>query len=359
MTSTGYHNIVEKLRTPAELPDESYIGMELDGERNQYHFNARSYDAGLSRFFAPDLLWEYDSNVSPYAYCNNNPINSKDPSGLKEESPIEPMPLVEKHELDAGSSDTKDEQIKQIRTFGDGGGDNGQSGSVGTTHVVTSSAGRVQQGGTPTGTGSGRGNAPADKTLTRKKTKKKGKTSSGSNQNNKKTNETPKIVAWSYEKNVLTYLDNLKSSLAYAGNTRIGSNFKLYLPTRTGRAYNGGKTVKTYSLVKISTQGKVFCIGASLLASTYSVYLANEKDGFTYGYNFKVAITSEIFSLAGGVYGATLFGKEGAIWGGILTGGNPAGIAAGGLLGGLGGGLLGGFVGEEIGESVGGFIFDK
>jgi len=26
----------EKLRTIAELPDEAYIGMELDGERNQY-----------------------------------------------------------------------------------------------------------------------------------------------------------------------------------------------------------------------------------------------------------------------------------------------------------------------------------
>ncbi len=77
----------EKLRTTAELPDEAYIGMELDGERNQYHFNARSYDAGLSRFFAPDLLFEEMPNQSPYCYSNNSPVNFKDPSGLFLETP--------------------------------------------------------------------------------------------------------------------------------------------------------------------------------------------------------------------------------------------------------------------------------
>jgi RHS repeat-associated protein len=76
------------LRTTTELPDEAYIGMELDGERNQYHFNARSYDAGLSRFFAPDLLFEEMPNQSPYSYSNNSPVNFKDPSGLQAFNPI-------------------------------------------------------------------------------------------------------------------------------------------------------------------------------------------------------------------------------------------------------------------------------
>lgn len=56
--------------------------MELDGERGQYHFNARSYDQKLSRFFAPDLLFEMYPNQSPYSYSANNPVNFKDPSGM-------------------------------------------------------------------------------------------------------------------------------------------------------------------------------------------------------------------------------------------------------------------------------------
>jgi|GEM_PF-6237724 len=59
--------------------------MELDGERGQYHFNARSYDPKLSRFFAPDLLFEMYPNQSPYAYSANNPVNFKDPSGMSPE----------------------------------------------------------------------------------------------------------------------------------------------------------------------------------------------------------------------------------------------------------------------------------
>ncbi|MCX6146928.1 MAG: hypothetical protein NTW25_06705 [Candidatus Kapabacteria bacterium] len=56
--------------------------MELDGERSQYHFNARSYDPQLSRFFAPDLLFDMFPNQSPYSYSNNSPLNFKDPSGM-------------------------------------------------------------------------------------------------------------------------------------------------------------------------------------------------------------------------------------------------------------------------------------
>jgi RHS repeat-associated protein len=82
ITTFDYKPFGEKLRT-TELPDEAYIGMELDGERNQYHFNARSYDAGLSRFFSPDLLFEEMPNQSPYSYSNNSPVNYKDPSGLQ------------------------------------------------------------------------------------------------------------------------------------------------------------------------------------------------------------------------------------------------------------------------------------
>jgi RHS repeat-associated protein len=96
---------------------------------NHYHFNARSYDAGLSRFFAPDLLWEYDPNVSLYAYCNNNPINSKDSSGLtgqdEKDNPLVPFRSFIKDKI----SDYENQIIMSYRLAEMGVGGNGVGGN--------------------------------------------------------------------------------------------------------------------------------------------------------------------------------------------------------------------------------------
>ncbi|MBI5804890.1 RHS repeat-associated core domain-containing protein [candidate division TA06 bacterium] len=60
--------------------------MQFTGKPNiagieAYDFNARYYDPEIGRFYSIDPLW--NPAVSPYAYCNNNPVNFTDPTGKK------------------------------------------------------------------------------------------------------------------------------------------------------------------------------------------------------------------------------------------------------------------------------------
>lgn len=52
-----------------------------------YDNHARIYDPLLMRFTTPDPLAAQFPSVSPYAYCNNNPINLIDPTGCIVEDP--------------------------------------------------------------------------------------------------------------------------------------------------------------------------------------------------------------------------------------------------------------------------------
>ncbi len=60
-----------------------YNGKELDMMHglNQYDYNARHYDPVVGRFTTMDPLAEKYYDVSPYVYCNNNPVNAIDPDG--------------------------------------------------------------------------------------------------------------------------------------------------------------------------------------------------------------------------------------------------------------------------------------
>ena len=61
-----------------------FTGKELDkvNNLNMYDFGARWYDvAGVPMWTSVDPLAEEYYNVSPYAYCGNNPVNRFDPDG--------------------------------------------------------------------------------------------------------------------------------------------------------------------------------------------------------------------------------------------------------------------------------------
>ena len=60
-----------------------YNGKELDRTHglDWYDYGARMYDPALARWMVPDPLAEKYYNVSPYAYCHDNPINAIDPDG--------------------------------------------------------------------------------------------------------------------------------------------------------------------------------------------------------------------------------------------------------------------------------------
>ncbi|MDR1631802.1 MAG: DUF6443 domain-containing protein [Dysgonamonadaceae bacterium] len=61
-----------------------YTGKELDMDHGLmlYDYGARSYDPAVGRFLTIDPLCEKYYSVSPYVYCNNNPINNIDPTGM-------------------------------------------------------------------------------------------------------------------------------------------------------------------------------------------------------------------------------------------------------------------------------------
>ena len=46
-------------------------------------FGARQYSPSLRRWMTPDPLSEKYYGTSPYAFCNNNPVNLVDPDGRK------------------------------------------------------------------------------------------------------------------------------------------------------------------------------------------------------------------------------------------------------------------------------------
>ncbi len=60
-----------------------YNGKELqtDFDIDWYDYGARFYDPQLGRWHVPDPMAEEYQNMSPYSYCNGNPINSFDVNG--------------------------------------------------------------------------------------------------------------------------------------------------------------------------------------------------------------------------------------------------------------------------------------
>ncbi|MCH3994112.1 MAG: M91 family zinc metallopeptidase [Prevotella sp.] len=67
----------------ASLQPYKYNGKELDRMHglNLYDYGARNYDAIIGRWTTMDPLAERTPEVSPYAYCKNNPVNAIDIGG--------------------------------------------------------------------------------------------------------------------------------------------------------------------------------------------------------------------------------------------------------------------------------------
>ncbi|MBO4598630.1 MAG: hypothetical protein J5676_12290 [Bacteroidaceae bacterium] len=67
-----------------DLQPYKYNGKELDRTHglDWYDYGARNYDAFLPMFTSLDPHCESYYNISPYAYCGNNPVNAIDPNGM-------------------------------------------------------------------------------------------------------------------------------------------------------------------------------------------------------------------------------------------------------------------------------------
>jgi len=65
-----------------------FNGKELDEESGLYYYGARYYDPRISIWASVDPLVE--KTMSAYGYCNLNPVNLIDPSGMSSEDPDDP-----------------------------------------------------------------------------------------------------------------------------------------------------------------------------------------------------------------------------------------------------------------------------
>ena len=72
--------------TDSDVQSRRYNGKELDKMHglNTYDYGARQYNPVTARWDRVDPLCEKYYNISPYAYCHNNPVMLVDPNGCKD-----------------------------------------------------------------------------------------------------------------------------------------------------------------------------------------------------------------------------------------------------------------------------------
>ena len=64
---------------------EQFTGKERDAETGFDYFGARYYDPSIGRFITPDPLGGLTPFITPYHYCQNNPLNRIDPTGMNDD----------------------------------------------------------------------------------------------------------------------------------------------------------------------------------------------------------------------------------------------------------------------------------
>ena len=84
-TYDAWGNILASSGSMAEKNPLRYRGYYYDSETGFYYLQSRYYDPATRRFINADVYASTDSgdavSCNMFAYCNNNPIIRKDPSG--------------------------------------------------------------------------------------------------------------------------------------------------------------------------------------------------------------------------------------------------------------------------------------
>ncbi|MDD2244972.1 MAG: peptidoglycan DD-metalloendopeptidase family protein [Dysgonamonadaceae bacterium] len=142
--------------TNVETQPYKYNGKEFDGMYglNLFDYGARHYDAAIGRWMNMDPLSEGYNNISPYAYCGNNPVNFIDPDGRRE-WPVNPTynGYGRRHENNFGAARPNGRTHKGVDINHTGGGNTDKGAPIIATHdgaitrVVTIGGGDKDGGG--------------------------------------------------------------------------------------------------------------------------------------------------------------------------------------------------------------------
>ncbi|MDD2565076.1 MAG: RHS repeat-associated core domain-containing protein [Salinivirgaceae bacterium] len=103
-----------RTETETSLKRYKYVGKERDEETGLYYYGARYYASWIARFVSVDPLAHERSWVTPYNYCQNNPINRIDPTGALDDDPQQTMERMTPKSAGAlASANTTEFKLKQ------------------------------------------------------------------------------------------------------------------------------------------------------------------------------------------------------------------------------------------------------
>ena len=306
--------------TGGDTQTYKYNGKELDriNGLDWYDYGARNYDAALGRWHVVDPLAEKYYNVSPYAYCGNNPVNRIDPNGM---------------EMDWVQSDTQmkydrriiDEETAQLYY-----GKSAIYRPLGYSYIATT-----------------------------------GENITLYDNANFMSNGIMK-TAFDYtpimsSQNLSSFFDFTNIFNTWGLGTIGGFGSKVYRRAVVSAAFSAqikqnttlvnrlDKLSGTYKYGRYATN--LGC-GLSVGVAVYRITQGYEQDGSQIGYHTAKAASSSGFGLGFSIYGATHGATIGAGVGSWFGG-------IGAIPGSVIGSLLGGYCGEILGESVGENIVDE
>ena len=227
-----------------------FNGKELDEETGFYYYGARYYNPKFSIWLSVDPLAEKFPNMSPYAFCNNNPLYFVDPTGMASEG------WIEQQGKDGKSTFTYRSDIDTVQQAKDAGF-NDVVGVTQAHKVWNDSYGYSynlnSDGSVTNGSGSVMDNRFDINT--------QGGTSI------KATNTLGALGYYNFNAGLgFTALE--KGS----GITRIGTNGTFYTATASGRVFYGNQYVSTFGLSKIGTGLGYLGAGAGLVFDGIGVY---------------------------------------------------------------------------------------
>jgi len=272
-----------------------------------YDYGARGYYPAIGRFTTIDPCAEKDYSISPYAYCENNPVNRIDPDGR------EPWNILLNEVVVTETAKQLADRAWNSLNFGHGKDEEGGGYNVNASYGIT------------------------------KKTIVKGDDTGGT------AGVDWLDIGLNYAGKTNDGVGGFASGMERSGGTFRLSNSTGFSPKHYTSGWGGNGSVTTYNTAIWGSRIAKGAILVNVVLGAYSINKANIADGRTFGYNTQVA-TGQV---AGGMAGSWAGAEAGAAAGaaiGVWFGG--VGVVPGAIIGSVVCGVLGGWGGSELGGAA-------